>query len=261
MGAISSGAEVNIVRLTYKEGAGTARLLPSSELKQLMQDPLLRSVGVLEGLFYDAVVVGEANADRAFYQEVNERLLASGDQRGSPRTLFLNADTKQTIPRILAPLRKLGIPAAGIVDIDVFKDGGNEWSRHLKAVNIPEGEFDAYASRRLRVLNALKATGQDFKTRGGIGLLQGSDMETAENLLNDLGSYGLFVVPIGELEAWLSGLNVERTKQKWLHTVFEKMGCDPSSKTYVQPETGDVWDFMGSLASWARNPQRRGIPD
>lgn len=40
-----------------------------------MQNPLLRSIGVFNALFYNAVVVTEADADRAFYQEINERLL------------------------------------------------------------------------------------------------------------------------------------------------------------------------------------------
>jgi hypothetical protein len=53
---------------------------------------MLRSVGVLEGLFYNYVIVGEADADRAFYQEINERLPAA-------------------IPKIIEPLRKLGIPS------------------------------------------------------------------------------------------------------------------------------------------------------
>ncbi|MDO6966751.1 ATP-dependent nuclease [Rhizobium alvei] len=260
MGAISSGAEVNIIRLTYQDGVGTARLLPSAELKVLMRDPLLRSVGVLEGLFFDCVVVGEANADRAFYQEINERLLAQNDGRAAPRTLFLNADNKQTIPRIIAPLRKLGIPTAGIVDIDVFKDGGAEWTKHLGAIGLPEGEYDAYASRRSTVFKALEAANKDFKTQGGITLLKGGDLEMAKNLLADLGRYGLFVVPRGEVEHWLMDLDVARSKNGWLRSIFEKMGSDPNSDGYVKPGIGDVWDFMGEISGWLKNRNRRGIP-
>src|SRR4029077_3317410 len=152
MGAILSGAKVNIIRLTYEGGIGAARLLPSTELTKLMQDPLLRSVGVLAGLFYNHVIVTEADADRAFYQEINERLIAADDSRGALHALFLNADNKQTIPRIVAPLRKLGIPTAGIVDIDVLKDGGQEWTRHLEACNIPTNEHQPFGTRRKSIL-------------------------------------------------------------------------------------------------------------
>ncbi len=260
MGAISSGAEVNIVRLTYQDGSGTARLLPNEELKVLMQDPLLRSVGVLDGLFFDSVLVGEANADRAFYQEINERLLAVGDPRGAARTLFLNADTKQTIPRIVLPLRKLGIPAVGVVDIDVLKDGGGEWTRHLTAIGIPPSEHTSYATRRIAVLGSMQATGKNFKTEGGITILNGSEREAAENLLADLARYGLFIVPRGEIENWLTDLDVDRSKNKWLRNIFEKMGSDPKDESYVKPQAGDVWDFLGQISNWINDKGRRGIP-
>ncbi|NEJ74923.1 AAA family ATPase [Rhizobium phaseoli] len=260
MGAIASGATVNVIRLTYVGGVGTARLLKSNDLRVLMKDPLLRSVGVLEGLFYDAVVVGEGNADRAFYQEINERLLSCLDKRGIPHALFLNADNKQTIPRILTPLRQLGIPVAGIVDLDVLKDGGSEWTKQLNAVGIPPGEHDAYANRRLTVLKSLLAAAKDFNKDGGLGLLLGAEAETGANLLSDLRRNGLFVVPRGEVENWLSSLVVERSKNGWLRGIFERMGSDPRSDKYIRPSDGDVWDFMGEIAEWMMNPNRRGIP-
>ncbi len=67
MGCIQSGASINIVRLTYRDNAATARLLPSEELLALMRNPLLRSTSVLDGLFYEFVVVTESDTDRAFY--------------------------------------------------------------------------------------------------------------------------------------------------------------------------------------------------
>jgi len=261
MGAILSGAKVNIIRLTYTPGSGgTARLLSNTELNMLMRDPLLRSVGVLSALFYDYVVVSEADADRAFYQEVNERLLAADDVRGVPSTLFLNAENKQTIPKIVAPLRKLGIPTAAIADIDVLKDGGDEWTRHLKACGVPVDEHQPYGTRRARVLDTLRNKNPEFKTAGGVNLLNGADREVADNLLNDLGRYGFFIVPRGEVETWLSTLNVPRNKIGWLRSIFEKMGSDISSADYVKPATGDVWDFVGHIRNWLADANRRGIP-
>jgi predicted ATPase len=261
MGTILSGAKVNIIRLTYNQDVGTARLLPSTELTQLMQDPLLRSVGVLSALFYDHVIVCEADADRAFYQELNERLLAAGDMRGIPHALFLNADNKHTIPRITSPLRKLGIPAAAIADIDVIKEGGEQWTRHLRACVIPTEEHQPYGTRRARVLEAVNAKSGKFKTEGGVALLSGSEREAADNLFDDLGRYGFFIVRRGEVESWLSDLEVPRSKESWLRSIFERMGDDPNAPEYVRPGSGDVWDFLGQLHSWFINPYRRGIPD
>ena len=162
MGAILSGAKVAIIRLTYDRGVATARALSSDDLTMLMRDPLLRSARVLEALFYSYVIVCEADADRAFYQEINERLLASNDPRGIPNTLFLNANGKQTIPRIIEPLRKLGIPSAGIVDIDIVKDRGEEWTRHFAACGIPNSEYQPYGVRRASALDSLRSANCNF---------------------------------------------------------------------------------------------------
>ena len=88
MGCIQSGIPVNIVRLTYRNSVATARVLTSQELLPLMRNPLLRSTRVLDGLFYEFVVVTEADTDRAFYQEVNERLLRFKPEWGIPNCLF-----------------------------------------------------------------------------------------------------------------------------------------------------------------------------
>jgi len=96
MGCIQSGAPVNIVRLTYRDEVATSRILPNDDILKLMRNPLLRSVGVLSALFYEFVIVTESDADRAFYQEVNDRLLKFTD-KGIPNCLFLNAQNKQTV--------------------------------------------------------------------------------------------------------------------------------------------------------------------
>jgi AAA domain, putative AbiEii toxin, Type IV TA system len=143
MGCIQSGVPVNIVRLTYRNNAATARLLPNDELLALMRNPLLRSTGVIAGLFYEFVVVTEADADRAFYQEINERLLRENPPRGIANCLFLNAQNKQTVQTILKPLRKLGIPAAGIIDVDVLKEGGGVWTSLLESLFGSRNRADA----------------------------------------------------------------------------------------------------------------------
>ena len=89
-----------------------------------MRNTLLRSAKILDGLFYDYVIVTEADADRAFYQEINERLLRFMPDLGIPNCLFVNWQGKQTEKTIIRPLRELGIPTVGIVDIDLIKDGG-----------------------------------------------------------------------------------------------------------------------------------------
>jgi ABC-type cobalamin/Fe3+-siderophores transport system ATPase subunit len=260
MGCIQSGAPVNIVRLTYRDGVATARILPSAEILRLMRNPLLRSTGVLSGLFYEFVVVTEADTDRAFYDEINERLLRHAPGKGVPNCLFLRAQNKQTLGTIIQPLRQLGIPAACIADIDVLKDGGKEWTAFLSSGFVPQLEHQGLANLRSSAMVKFTESGKDLKRDGGIDLLKPEDREAVSNLFDKLQQYGLFVVRRGELESWLSTLNASGKGPNWLIEVFQKMGEDPALPDYVRPADGDVWEFITSLRSWLLDPSRRGIP-
>lgn len=260
MGCIQSGSPLNIVRLTYNYKTPTARVLPQDKILPLMRNPLLRSTGVLNGLFYESVVVTESDADRAFYQEINERLLLAGDQRGIPSCLFLNAQNKQTVWDIVKPLRELGIPALGIVDIDVLKEGGKVWQKPLEGAFIPEISHQTFNTHRRDILNAMENTGKDMKRDGGVNILEGADKEACDNFLDQLLEYGILIVPGGELESWLSHLNVSGHGSQWLINVFERMGDSPDHPDYVKPSEGDVWDFIGKAKQWLSNAQRKGIP-
>jgi hypothetical protein len=260
MGCILSGAPVNIVRLTYRGGVATARVLQNSEILRLMRNPLLRSVGILSALFYEFVVVTESDADRAFYQEINERLLRYSPERGIPNCLFLNAQNKQTVRTILRPLRELGIATAGIVDVDILKDGGSDWTDFLRSGAVPAIEHRPLSDIRAAIRNRLDATNRNMKTEGGIDLLAGEEREAASNLFDKLNDYGLFVVRNGELEAWLKHLGATGHGPNWLIQIFEKLGENPEGSNYVKPGDGDVWEFIAHLRSWLMNPNRKGIP-
>lgn len=260
MGCIQSGSPTNIIRLTYQHGVPTARTLPKDKLLRLMRNPLLRSTGVLDGLFYESVIVTEADSDRAFYQEINERLLRSNPERGVPNCLFLNAQNKHTIHQIIQPLRELGIPAAGIVDVDILKDSGKSWINFLEGGFIPQVSHIGLGQIRAAIRQKCEDSGKDMKRDGGTAILPQADREAAENLFNQLGEYGLFVVNCGELESWLKHLGAASHGPSWLIDIFERMGEDPKDHAYVKPQAGDVWAFLERVGVWLRRPDRKGIP-
>jgi energy-coupling factor transporter ATP-binding protein EcfA2 len=261
MGCIQSGAPINIVRLTYTNQTATARLLPRSRIVEMMRRPLLRSTKVLEALFYEFVIVTEADTDRAFYQEVNERLLSGSDDRGIKNCLFLNAQNKQTIWEIVDPLRTLGIPTAAIVDIDAIKDGGRDFVKMTSGSFIPTILHSGLQNTRSNIKAALDNTGKDMKRDGGIKILQGQEKAACRELFEQFANYGTFFVPNGEVESWLSHLGVGGHGSYWLVPMFERMGDDPNSPDYIKPSQGDVWDFIGTIKSWLANPARKGIPE
>lgn len=261
MGCIQSGVPLNIVRLTYKNGLATARLLPKDKIIHLMRNPLLRSTGVLNGLFFESVIVCEADSDRAFYQEINERLLGQSDSRAIANCLFINAQNKQTVWEIVKPLRELGIPAVGIVDIDVLKEGGKVFAKPLGGAFIPFLNHKVFQDQRQLIFKAMESTGKNMKREGGMQILSTSDKEACNNFLDQLKEYGIFVVKNGELESWLKGLGASGHGPSWLIEVFGLMGENPNVRGYLNPESGDVWDFIGEINSWISNSSKKGIPD
>lgn len=262
MGCIQSGTPLNIIRLTYSNNVPTARILPSDKILQIMRHPLLRSTGVLNGLFYEYVIVTEGDADRAFYQEINERLLAFSPTRGIPNCLFLNAQNKQTIHEIIKPLREMGIPCAAIVDVDVIKDGGTTWTNLLKGGFMPDVTINSTSVSRGNIKSKFDAKGVNFKTQGGVNVLDPQDREACNNLFDQLDEYGIFAVRKGELESWLKFLGTTSTHSPdWLIEIFQKLGEDPTLTSYIRPSSGDVWEFIEKIKNWFTNPGRKGIPE
>ena len=258
-GCIQSGAPVNIVRLTYRQGEATARLLEHQQLIKLMRNPILRSARPIQGLFSEFVVVCEADTDRAFYEEINERLSLYSDSRSIPNCLFINAHNKQTIPTIVRPLREMGIPAAGVVDLDIFKKR-EDWVKYLKAAGVPEVQHQGLGNQRHQILDKLEFADEKWKLHGGMQVLKGADLEAATNVIEAMEEYGIFIVRGGEVESWLKQLEVKGKGPGWLERVFERMGEDPEDERYLRPNVGDVWGFIGGIKEWMYASNRKGIP-
>jgi hypothetical protein len=259
MGCIESGTDTTIVRLTYEGGVAGARVLAPAGLTGLIRDPLLRSTDALSGLFHRGVVVGEADADRAFYNEINRRLVAIG--RGTADTFFTNAQNWQTIARVVGPLRQLGVPAAAILDLDTLTGRKREWEKFYNAAGLETATSRALETKRARVSGSLKALGKEVYKSTGLARLAQTDRTEAQELLQDLESYGVFVVEKGELENWLVSLGVRTKKATWIVDIFRALGSTPGAASYVAPGTGDVWAFVDRVGKWVSDPNRAGMPE
>jgi hypothetical protein len=72
----------------------------------------------------------------------------------------------------------------------------------------------------------------------------------AEDLLMTLKSYGIFVVPVGEVKSWLPNLNVKGKSVEWLIAIFSKMGQNKEDQEYLNPADNDVWKFIDNISEW-----------
>jgi len=253
IGCVQTGFPVNVVRLTYTGGVGRATLLPAAELGRIMRDPLLRSTGVLSALFHPGAVICEAASDRIFYDEVNHRLRETGEEARD--VLFLNATNKQTVQTLLAPLRRLRIPAAAIVDLDIIKEA--DLAALMRAAGMPDLLIATLTTLKTRLRREYERIGVDPK-QGGVSALGPESRTAADHLLRSAAEYGVFIVPVGELERWLSELGVQAQKNRWIERIFSRMRTDPSDPEYLRPGTGDVWDFVRAVARWIDDPRRLG---
>lgn len=261
---VAGGSTLNIVRLTYDRGRATARLLDCSTLHRLARDPLLRSEATLSALFYDGAVVCEAAGDRVLYKEINERLLNGGDELGLDSCVFLNAQNWQTIARMISPLRRMGVAAAAVVDADVLF--GADLSNILVAAQIDrvirQGWVKLRDGLREKIGRRLGVDMKDTVLKGeDIARLTPAEHTIFAELRASMAKYGVFIVPLGELENWLTPLGVKPRlddKGRWLREALERLGTDPQSVEYVHPAKDDIWEFIRGVNAWIRNPTREG---
>jgi hypothetical protein len=176
--------------------------------------------------------------------------------------VFLNTQGESNVHRVVRPLRQLGVPAAAILDLDVI--GSAVWHQHLAACGIPEERRRELDPERLWLRGAFAALPRvggeaDPLKRGGVAKLDAGNRERAEAFLRELAAYGLFLVPVGELEAWLPDVGAAGTKSVWVTNLFDLIGASPDDACYLWPGEGDIWAFIDSMHAWIANPLRHGM--
>ncbi len=265
MGCVAEVPETAIVRLGYERGVATARPLAGSDVARLVRDPLLRSADALGALFSRAAVVCEGDADRALYDEINRRLLGTAGRSGALDTVFLNAQNWQTIPRIAAPLRLLGIPTAAVLDLDAMtKD--DVWADYISFAALEPAERAELHKLRKDAAQMLLGMGYlgtgsnrilRCKVEGVEGISDSSSQARLREAIGRFAEYGIFIVPVGELERWLSSLEITN-KKTWVTDILRRLGTRGDA-VYVEPGPGDVWQFVESIAHWLNMPTRKGM--
>jgi len=126
-GILSRTSDIGLIRLSRSAGVGKVTVMNAGAVNRVANDPLLSSTRVLDGLFYRGVVVVEADSDSVFYQRVAAKI-RSGDE-----IHYVQAHNKQTLAKVAAPYRSLGLPVAVVPDFDVLRDR-QEFKALLQAI-------------------------------------------------------------------------------------------------------------------------------
>jgi HPt (histidine-containing phosphotransfer) domain-containing protein len=107
---------------------------------------------------------------------------------------------------------------------------------------------------RAQVVTDAATTGTNLKNAGVAGFAAGSaEAHRLQTLLAELRDYGVFLVPVGELEGWLSQLLIPRgNKNSWIQQMLPAIDAVPVA-------ADDVWEFLDQVESWIGSPNRLGV--
>jgi hypothetical protein len=154
-GALEGGSAITIVRITRQGDINHPAVLSDEAVKNLWSDPLLRYSNVLDGLFHDAVVVCEGDADCRYYSAVLDNLPREDSPESSkdprtrdPQLLFTHCGGKARIASVSNALRAASVPVIVVADFDVLH--GSELRAIVESLG---GDFSTYEPD-LKILTA-----------------------------------------------------------------------------------------------------------
>lgn len=274
-GILASGQEVDIYRLNRIDNNTTFNKIPSDATKALFKNPLLSSQRVMESVFYRGVVVCEADADRAIYQGV-----ATINHNSNEDVLFIHSQNKQTLKTVAQLLKDANIPVALIADIDALNNelilnnmitsttnkpvpqsiidnrkiialsvNGKTDRQMLKALTTEVWYLYEQLVFHKHTLDGAKGALQritkgitswsEIKSKG----IEGFDTKIRGivlQLIDELKKYGVFIVPVGELEGWLDVGT--KKKNKWIIPALEKIHSGDASPELIR--------FVGEILTY-----------
>ncbi|QYF74392.1 ATP-dependent endonuclease [Cryobacterium sp. PAMC25264] len=255
-GVLEGSANTTVVRLRRQGNTNEAAVLDNDAVRKLWSDPLLRYSNLLEGLFTDAVVVCESDADCKFFASIRDTLSATEVDTRRADILFTSCGGKSRMHVAVESLRAASVPVAVVGDFDVLNDwptlsrlvksaGGNpldfepDWrilsgaltakARTPSVIGMKEAvakAFEAVTEVTTKSLapvrEALKIeNGWDrVKNTGLTGVPKGDAYLAASRLLDGLGAIHIHLLPVGEMEDLVP--MVSGHGPAWLAEVLER---------------------------------------
>ncbi len=240
-GLIEGGSDkVRIVRLRRDGKVNHVKELGKDQTRAVAKDTLARFSRVLEGIFFQHVIVCESDADCMFYQSLVTLPAISEDRR--PDVLFIHAAGKHRMGKLAETLRALDVPVSVIADIDVLSEentfkslimnlDGN-WQddirQHWKPVSdavvaqrppLNASQVMGMICQQIKDVTGAGAFPRDkeqeikriFKTispwdsvkQGGRAALPSGEVTSHfDKLLEKCEAFGLWIVPVGEVEGF-----------------------------------------------------------
>jgi len=283
-GVLQTADKLQIVRMTRSASGFMAKRVDSLLLAEAMRKPTVRAETVLDGIFAQAVTIIEADGDRIVYQAAWEAVgqsrnfdihfaaaggtggIADTSQLyrmlGIPVAVIADLDLITDIEKTLLILKSLCDDANRVEAVvqearaiseilqklppTITVDDVRAHLREIieKDLNWSEGH-DRELRSSLSQINA-ELNGMRGLKKGGINALPAQFSQQISRHLDELKSFGLFLVPVGELEYWLDGVAIAASKKKkwaWANEASDYITINPA-------QDGDIWDFMRNIGDY-----------
>jgi len=231
-------------------------ILDNENIEKLWSSPILKYSKVISGLFHSKVVICESDTDCLFYETLMDSI--SREEYGSD-ILFTHCGGKERIVNVAETLLSLNKKVCAVVDVDILNDKnkfkklfgimyGNfneveedfdlltnavaEVGREKDAdtvkqeimdilVNVEAGEFPDDAVKKIKDVMKGSTGWKRMKKSVAKTLIGNNDAIDAFNrILDKCSEKGLFIVPVGEVEAFVP--SVSGHANKWLTSFLEK---------------------------------------
>lgn len=206
-GIINSCDNINIIRITREKNINFINQICEDEIKDILNNPLLSSSNVLNGLFCEKVYICEAESDEEFYKVLHDKI------KPLDSCLFVHGKNKQTLKDIANVYNKLKIANFRIYDFDILKD--EDFNRALHNF-IPTHEKDKYIELR-KSINDLILNKELYNSQGIRAVSNKKLQDKLDLMLNEIKKNGIIILKNGCMETNLEDLGISYTqhKSKW----------------------------------------------
>lgn len=261
----ADSSRVKIIKIGRSGNSNTFDLIDNNDIREIATDRNLKYTGILDGLFYDRVVLCENETDCKFYAAMLESVSLAKYQ-GS---LFCAVGGKDQFKKVIPLIKRLCIQYLAIADIDLI-NSANNLKQLLDAIE-PDGynvvrnshksfliafQNDSYqlvktqsdirkeidgvydgsvymspeAVKKIRAILKNASSFDLLKSGGRKSLPQGDCIGLFDEINERLNELGFFIVECGEIERFVP--DVKGHGNKWLEGVFAKHSDIENDEVY-----------------------------
>src|SRR5580698_1853661 len=248
--------QLRVIRLQRDGQVNRVKELDKAHARELNADPVMKFTSVLSGIFHQRVVICESDADCMFYSAILDIPSVRGPQ--IPDVLFVHAGGKHRMAALAEALRALDVHVDVVADFDLLNDEkvlerlvlalGGDWEavkteagplkrsveQHKPWLNAnevskgiteilgrtpPAGEFPRDLRGQIDAIFRKASPWDAIKDAGKAAIPSGQQTKHYEELQSLCNAFGLWLVPVGQLEGFCRSEGVHGPA--WVQHVME----------------------------------------